>query len=512
MKSFNWKDFLIRGSPFRSLDEQNIEQLLEDKASDEKSYSQGSVILREGEIGESIFMIGKGLVEAILWDEDGNETSLATLHRGEFFGEMALLEQRPRTATVIAKEDCTLLEINGQVFLGLLREHPIVGFEVLLTLSERLRYTNEQITAVKVKDIDAKLRFSNKRLEEGLSTLSAYWEAVDNSIGQTNKRMDDVTQSIERNIGQTNKRMDDVTHNTERNIEQTNTSMEGFIQTQERNQARRWTRLKTFISVVSFLVLIGGTLGIKFGVVDLLKKEVRQTKQNHGAYLFDSGQYNYALEKFEAAINIFPNDNNFKSSIAHYLAYSYQRKCEHDKAIDYWRKHLEKSPGNPTSLYNLGLNYHVKEKYSEATEKYRAAISNSKEEDNKVEEVALFNLSVIRAILLRKNQYVSEELEIKEIILLLERSIKLGGKEMLNKIRRASGFPEKTEKYFTLRCDLSGWCRYITSVDTLPPVFRVALNPASSRESRERKCDEPLEDLSALKGRDQFKKWRTNNL
>ena len=60
MKDFNWKDFLKRHPLFWSLNEKEIEQLLKDEVSDERDYPQGRVIIREGEVGDSVFLIGSG--------------------------------------------------------------------------------------------------------------------------------------------------------------------------------------------------------------------------------------------------------------------------------------------------------------------------------------------------------------------------------------------------------------------------------------------------------------------
>lgn len=143
MKSFNWQGLLRYHSIFSSLNEEEISQLLKDEASQEKAYPQGSVILREGEFGDSIFLIGSGSVQVFLRGTEGQPIPLAILGAEEFFGEMAVLEQRPRSATVTARENCRLLEVRGEEFLKLLEAHPDIRSKVRAKMRERLGQSSQ---------------------------------------------------------------------------------------------------------------------------------------------------------------------------------------------------------------------------------------------------------------------------------------------------------------------------------------------------------------------------------
>ena len=144
MKSFNWQD-LLRGHPlFSSLTEEEIAQLLKDEASQEKAYPQGSVILSEGEFGDSLFLIGSGSVQVAPRGAAGQHLPLAILQAVEFFGEIAVLERRPRSATVTAREHCLLLEVKGEEFRKLLEAHPDIRSKVRATMSERLGHSSQQ--------------------------------------------------------------------------------------------------------------------------------------------------------------------------------------------------------------------------------------------------------------------------------------------------------------------------------------------------------------------------------
>jgi CRP-like cAMP-binding protein len=118
------------------------------------------------------FLIGAGSVRVILVGAKAQEVALSALGAGELFGEMAVVEHKPRAATVIAEEDCVLLEIKGREFSKLLTRHADVEFKVLLELSERLRSLNQSLT-VQVKGVDEKLEIFHTELRAELKVVEA---------------------------------------------------------------------------------------------------------------------------------------------------------------------------------------------------------------------------------------------------------------------------------------------------------------------------------------------------
>ncbi len=144
MQSFNWQDFLRSHSIFSSLNEEEIGNLLRDEASQERVYPQGAVILRGGEAGDSIFLIRSGSVRIALQGTAGPAFPLAVLQAGEIFGEMAVLERRPRSATVIAREQCVLLEIAGKEIRKLLETHLELQVKMYTVIRDRLKQASQQ--------------------------------------------------------------------------------------------------------------------------------------------------------------------------------------------------------------------------------------------------------------------------------------------------------------------------------------------------------------------------------
>jgi CRP/FNR family cyclic AMP-dependent transcriptional regulator len=141
--------------------------LLEDLSDDEiqqvlhrttpRKYPAGSVIIQEGEPGDSMFIMASGEVEItkqltlVLDDDTPKERVMIRLkaENGVYFGEMSLLENETRSATVTALTDCHLLELHQQDFLDLIRHNPDMGVKLLLrlaqVLSRHLRKTNQDV-------------------------------------------------------------------------------------------------------------------------------------------------------------------------------------------------------------------------------------------------------------------------------------------------------------------------------------------------------------------------------
>lgn len=109
------------------------------RASKEVLHKEGTVIAREGERGVGLFLILEGQCVVTI----GGKTK-AKLGPGDFFGEVALLDGGPRTATVTALSPVKLIGITGWVFRGLLMEHPSIALKTLEAVAGRLRSVSKE--------------------------------------------------------------------------------------------------------------------------------------------------------------------------------------------------------------------------------------------------------------------------------------------------------------------------------------------------------------------------------
>ena len=108
----------------------------------EVRHREGTVIAREGDPGVGLFVIVDGVAEVTIGGK-----RMAKLSKGDFFGEIALLDGGPRSATVTALSDLRLLGLTEWVFRGLLQEHPTIAIKTLESMAGRLRHATKAATA-----------------------------------------------------------------------------------------------------------------------------------------------------------------------------------------------------------------------------------------------------------------------------------------------------------------------------------------------------------------------------
>ncbi len=111
-----------------------------------RTYTNGQILCQEGEKGHSMFILLKGQVEISINSFSDNPQSLGVMPEGSFFGEMSLLEDKPRSATIIACSDnVTVIEVSETDFSKLLLEASSITYRLLLTLNSRLNNMLDRI-------------------------------------------------------------------------------------------------------------------------------------------------------------------------------------------------------------------------------------------------------------------------------------------------------------------------------------------------------------------------------
>ncbi len=129
-------DFLKRVQLFEDLDQRSLESIA--NAAVEQSYQPGQDVVRQGDTGVGAFIIRSGRVE-VVQERAGTTERIGELRSGDVFGEMALLDEFPRSATVRAVEPTTCLGIQRWHFRGILESHPQIALALLPVLTRRLR-------------------------------------------------------------------------------------------------------------------------------------------------------------------------------------------------------------------------------------------------------------------------------------------------------------------------------------------------------------------------------------
>ncbi len=121
------------------------------------AYYRGQLIFQEGENGDALFVVLKGRVKVCLYDEEGREYVLDVIGKDGFFGELALLDELPRSANAIAMESCDLMIVRRNDFLKLLMENPSISINILKVLAGRLRVADERIKWLAFLNVEGRI-------------------------------------------------------------------------------------------------------------------------------------------------------------------------------------------------------------------------------------------------------------------------------------------------------------------------------------------------------------------
>jgi CRP/FNR family cyclic AMP-dependent transcriptional regulator len=127
------------------------------RAAREKSYPKNSIILFEHDPGDALYVVLGGQVKVVIVGEDGREVILSILGDGDFFGEMALIDDLPRSAHVIATQDSTLLVLRREDFHRCLEGSPRIALGLLRAMSRRLRQADDKIGGLVLLDVNGRV-------------------------------------------------------------------------------------------------------------------------------------------------------------------------------------------------------------------------------------------------------------------------------------------------------------------------------------------------------------------
>lgn len=122
-----------------------------------KTYQKNSIVITEGEEGDALYIIASGKVRICLNDEAGKEVCLGTESTGQYFGEYALLDGAPRSATVIAETKCLFVVISRKEFKQWLDEYPKAGLEIMKELVKKIRDLTENVRILALCDVYGRL-------------------------------------------------------------------------------------------------------------------------------------------------------------------------------------------------------------------------------------------------------------------------------------------------------------------------------------------------------------------
>lgn len=144
------KEILKQISLFSGLSEHDLDAIT--NIALKKSFPKNTVLFSEGDETDSLYIICDGKVKVTISDNEGNEVILSILGVGEYFGEMALLDSEPRSASAVSKEPCEILIISKKDFMNIFSVNPVAA-NLLKGVIRRLRDANKKIESLALLDV-----------------------------------------------------------------------------------------------------------------------------------------------------------------------------------------------------------------------------------------------------------------------------------------------------------------------------------------------------------------------
>lgn len=145
-----------------------------------KTIAKNTIIITEGDLSVSLYVILSGKVKVFLQDNEGREVVLNSQEAGEYFGELALIDDEPRSASVMTLEKSTFLVISKEEFKQVLCNHPDIAFGLIKGLVLRLRCLTENVKDLALTDVYGRV----SKLLSGLARAQAGKRVIENCLTQ----------------------------------------------------------------------------------------------------------------------------------------------------------------------------------------------------------------------------------------------------------------------------------------------------------------------------------------
>mgnify|MGYP003394834626 CR=1 FL=1 len=148
-------EIIRKNELFKGLENNELETLA--KLARLKKAPKNVFIIKEGEESREMYLVKQGKAEVMLNNDNGDQLILSTLNEGDIFGELSLLDDKPRSANVIALENCVLLVINKADFYEFLYKNNNASIQVIKYLCQKLRNTNRIAHSYALMDVYERL-------------------------------------------------------------------------------------------------------------------------------------------------------------------------------------------------------------------------------------------------------------------------------------------------------------------------------------------------------------------
>lgn len=170
---------LSRVPLFKRLTPEELEHLAEEV--EQVDYQAGAVIFNERDKGDALYVVETGLVQIWVMDEDVQPVTLAELKPGEFFGELAVLDQGARSTSATAIEETHLHRLSSVDFQQFLMEHPDVAIDVIREIGARMRQTNMLVSQRITRNVNQEMEQRStigQRIADKVASFGGSWTFI----------------------------------------------------------------------------------------------------------------------------------------------------------------------------------------------------------------------------------------------------------------------------------------------------------------------------------------------
>lgn len=165
----------------------------------ERSYKKGQLLFCEGDVGESLFVLVEGVVKVFVTSERGDEMVLTTVHQPDVFGELALVDGGPRSASAEALAPTAALILTRPTFLELVAQHPSITDSLLRSLGAVLRRLTEQASDLVFLDLHGRvakllLNLASEEADSGVLDLQMTQSDLADMVGGSRQSVNQILQ------------------------------------------------------------------------------------------------------------------------------------------------------------------------------------------------------------------------------------------------------------------------------------------------------------------------------
>ena len=186
---------------FAGLDDQSLSMLLDQSRT--LKFRKNTILMAEGETGESLYIIKSGSIKIYISDEQGGEMTLFIEGPGSYVGEISLLDDAPRSASVMAQEDTEVLVISKSLFYECIAHNPVIAFDLIRIVTQRLRKATDDLRTLALKNVYQRLALKLIELSEeqdGIRVLTKKYsqDAFSKMIGSSREMVGKVLTELDK--------------------------------------------------------------------------------------------------------------------------------------------------------------------------------------------------------------------------------------------------------------------------------------------------------------------------